>query len=349
MSQARRQNVKRATIRDVAQAAGVSVTTVSNALNGRTEAMTEATLLRIQETIHSLNYRPSTVARSLVTQQTATIGVIVTEIETPLFLQALNVIEPMARNADYSILLCTTAYNLDDESQAVNLLLEKQVEGIIILSTSLDRDNDDLARLPSSAPPIVLINRARAYDGRFDQINVDNLNGIIKGIEYLFGLGHRRIAHLCGPPARRSSQERLRGYQLGLKRHGLAYCDEYVRPGNYEEAQTAWEQSTLELLALSPRPTAIIAANDIVAATALRTAQRAGLRVPQEISIIGVDNQPFCTYLNPALSTIQLPLIEAGKLAMEMLLDRLAGRRTATEQITLSCPLIERESSGAAE
>jgi DNA-binding LacI/PurR family transcriptional regulator len=346
MSHGRQRTAKRVTIKDVAQAAGVSVTTVSNVLNDRTEAMTETTLHRIQETIHVLGYRPSNVARSLVTRQTATIGVIVAEIDTPLFLQALNVIEPIARNANHNILLCTTASNLSDERQVVDLLLEKRVDGIIFLSTSVYLDQNYPVSLPSDAPPMVIINRTMPYEARFDQISFDNTNGIIRAVEHLVQLGHRHIAHLLGPRGRNSSEERLRGYRLGLEQHGLEYCEACVRLADYEQPQATWEQATLELLKLSPRPTAIIGANDIVAATAMRTVQRAGLRVPQDISIIGVDNQPFCTYLNPALTTIQLPILEAGKRAIEILLARIAGTRTMTEHLILPCLLAVRESTG---
>jgi DNA-binding LacI/PurR family transcriptional regulator len=309
--------------------------------------MTEETLQRIRETIRTLGYRPSSVARSLVTKRTATIGVIIAEIETAVYLQTLNFIEPIARDAGYNILLCTTTHNLEDEKQAVDLLLENQVDGIVSLSTSTYLDDDFLPDLPASIPPMVLFNRSTTYD-RFDQINLDNTNGVIRAIDYLVDLGHCRIAHLFGPKSRASTAERLEGYRLGLEKHHLDYDDRYVRPGNYEEGPETWEQSTQELLALSPRPTAIIGANDRVAAIAMRAAQRAGLRVPEDISIIGIDDQPFCTYLNPALTTIDMSIIEIGKRAIRMLLERMCGQRTTTEHVILRCPLIVRESSGPA-
>lgn len=337
---------RRVTIKDVAHVAGVSVTTVSNVLNGRTEAMTPETLLRVQETIQALDYRPSSVARSLVTRFTATIGVVVAEINTTLFLQALNYIEPIARSANRNVLLCTVQ-NSDDEKQAVDLLLEKQVDGIIFLSTSVFQKNDYLLRLPASAPPLVTVNRATVR-GRFDQIELDHGNGIVQAVDYLVRLGHRHIAHLFGPRSRRSCVERLHGYRLALERHSLPFREDYVRAGDFEAAPETWEASTQDLLALSPRPTAIIAANDVVAAIVLRTVQRAGLRVPQDISIVGIDDQPFCMYLYPRLTTVQLPIIEAGKQAIEMLLARISGERATSETVTLPCQLIVRESSGVA-
>jgi LacI family transcriptional regulator len=336
---------KRVTIIDVAQAAGVSATTVSNVLNARTETMSQETLLRVQETIRALNYHPNSVARSMVTRRTATVGLIVTEIETPLFLQALNFVEPIARSAGYNVLLCN-ARNPDDERQAAHVLLEKQADGIIFLSTSLYVEDDYLVQLPPPVPPMVLINRARTY-ARFDHINWEDARGTMTIVEYLVELGHRHIAHLRGPVNRRAAEERFRGYRLALERHGLEYNANYVQPGDFLDTAEV-EQSTLTLLDLSPPPTAIIAANDTIAATVQRTVQRAGLRVPQDVTVVGVDDQPFCTYLHPALTTLRLPIIEAGKLAIQMLLDRIAGKRTEVEHVILPSSLVVRESSGVA-
>jgi LacI family transcriptional regulator len=324
----------------------VSITTVSNVLNGRTEAMSVETLLRVRETIQALNYRPSRVARSLVTSQTATIGVIVNEISTPLFLQALNVIEPLARNADHNILLCI-AQNPADEIHAVDLLLEKAVDGIIFLSNSFYLAEDFLAELPTSTPPLILVNRATHLD-RFDQIQFDNLNGIVAAVRWLVERGHRRIAHLYGRPDRRSFEVRQQGYRQGLAENGLEYRDAYERPADYDAAPARWEEETRALLALSPRPTAILAPNDVIVATVMRTVQQAGLRAPQDISLVGFDDQSFCTFLNPALTTIRVPIIEAGRRAIELLLARIAGQRTDPVQLTLPCPLIVRESTGPA-
>jgi LacI family transcriptional regulator len=337
-------NKKRVTIKDVARMAGVSVTTVSNALNGRTQAMAEETLNRIQEAIRLLEYRPSRVARSLVTRRTATFGLIIAEIETPLFLQALNIIEPIAREAGHNILVCS-AHNLEEERQAVNLLLEKQVDGIIFLSRSLYGDDDYLFRLPLSAPPIVMVNRTTIHE-RFDNIHWNNTDGVIKAMDYLVQAGHRYIALLRGPATRHSSKERLQGYKLGLQRHDLEYQEEYVCLGDYEATPEAWERITRELLDVSPRPTAILASNDTVAAVVMRTIQQAGLRVPQDITVIGNDNQPFCIYLNPTLTTVELPILEAGRRAIEILLARISNQLQESEHIMLPCPLIVRESSG---
>lgn len=343
MKRARRTKLS-VTINDVARAAAVSPTTVSNVLNGRTGAMSPETLQRVQAAIQQLKYRPSNAARGLVTRRTRTIGLILAEIETPLFLQALHHIEPIARESGYNVLLCI-ARSIVDEQQALNLLLEKQVDGIIFLSTSQYLDDSHLLELKQIELPVVLVNRATLHND-FDQINWDNTSGIGQAVDYLVQLGHRNIALLRGPQERRSSVERLAGYRLGLERHGIPFREEFVQPGDYTASPAQWRQSTLNLLTLTPRPTAIIASDDTVAAIVLSTLQGAGLRIPHDISVVGFDDQSFCTFLNPTLTTVRLPIIEAGKRAGEMLLQRISGNRTHIEHLTLPCPLILRDSTG---
>jgi DNA-binding LacI/PurR family transcriptional regulator len=221
------------------------------------------------------------------------------------------------------------------------------VDGFIFLSTSAYVMDDYLLELAASLPPTVLVNRTVAA-GAFHRIELDDTAGVIKAIDYLVGLGHRHIAHLHGPKSRRSTDRRLEGYRQGLARHNLPIDDNYVRSGDYEAGRELWQQSTLALLELSPRPTAIIAANDLVATVVMRTIRRAGLRAPHDISIIGNDDQPFSAYLDPTLTTVQLPIVEAGQQAVEMLLAQIQGE-AAADLVTLPCPLIVRESSGPVE
>jgi DNA-binding LacI/PurR family transcriptional regulator len=337
---------KSVTIKDVARKAGVSITTVSNVLNDRTDSMSEATLQRVLQVMQELHYRPNPLARGLVTRRTATIGVVLAEIETPLFLQALNSIEPIARQAGYSVLM-SNASDPAQEQSVMQLLLEKRIDGLIFLSVSELLEQDHVPDLERLHIPTVLVNRAKHYPN-LDQINWDDTAGVQQAVEHLIGLGHRRIAHLCGPERRRSGQNRLQGYRAALEQHGIPWREAYVCPGDYTDSESAWRASTQRLLALSPRPTALLASDDIVAATAIKTIQRAGLRVPQDVAVIGVDDQHFGTYLNPALTTVRLPVLEAGRRAVRMVLDRIAGARTEPKHVVLPCSLIVRESCGAA-
>lgn len=341
-----RSTIKRVTIKDVARTAGVSTSTVSNVMNGRTDAMRDETLRSIRTAIKALKYRPSSLGRGLVTRRTETIGLILSEIETPLFLQAVNDIEPIARTARFNVLL-SKATNLEDEHEALNLLLEKEVDGIIFLSISEYRSNEHLIELDTSGIPFVLINRPAPIENS-DQISWDNAGGMSIAVQHLASLGHRHIAHLRGPLNRRSSAERLDGYRRALEKLNLEVREDYVRSGDYTGSVEVWQQSTMELLNVSPRPTAIVSSTDSVAAIAIKTLQEAGLHVPREMSVVGFDDQPFCTYLNPSLTTVELPVSTAGKHAIELLLRRIRSKETEPERIVLPCPLIIRDSTATA-
>ncbi len=333
----------RTTINDVARAAGVSISTVSNVINGKSAAMTEETLARIQNAMRELDYRPSSVARGLAMQRTATLGLVITEIETPLFLQAVTPIEREARQSGYSLLL-VNAKNEADEREAVRLLQEKQVDGLMVISTSDPRQNDHLHKIQADGIPVALINRSD-LSPEFDQVNWDNSAGVTSIVQHLAGLGHRRIAILVGPVARRSTQERLQGYKAGLKLNGLSFDENLVYPGDYTATPEDWKQSTRDLLALSDPPTAIIASDDIVAAVVIRAIQESGQNVPNDIAIVGIDDQPFSQYLG--LTTIQLPVAEAGKQAINLLLERIRHPETQAQHILLPCPLVVRDTCGA--
>ncbi|MFZ5883111.1 MAG: LacI family DNA-binding transcriptional regulator [Chloroflexota bacterium] len=332
----------RATISDVAQAAGVSISSVSNAINGKTAAMTEETLQRIQAAMRELDYRPSSVARGLAMQRTATLGLVVTEIETPLFLQAVTPIEREARQAGYSLLL-VNARNEEDEREAVNLLLEKQVDGMMVISTSDPRQNDHLHKVQAEGTPVALINRADVSP-EFDQINWDNMTGVKDLVRHFAGLGHRRIAILVGPVNRRSTQERLQGYRAGLEASLLPFDEDLVRPGDYTATPEDWKNSIEELLALASPPTAIIASDDIVAAVVIRALQEMGKSIPGDVAVAGIDDQPFSQYLG--LTTMQLPVAEAGRQAINLLLERIHHPEKQAKHILLPCPLVIRDTCG---
>lgn len=341
--QTARQASRRVTIKDVARAADVSVTTVSNVLNGREKAMSSETLQRVREAIRTLNYHPNGIARGLVTRRSATIGLVLAEITNPLFLQALNVIEPLSREAGYNVVMCNVL-SLEDERRSSRLLLERRVDGIIFLYTTQPRDDSHLYHIEMAGVPCVIVNRGTRYDA-FDQINWDYEGGLVAAVEFLIQRGHRVISLLEGPPARVATAQRLRGYRRALEAHGLTYRADYVQPGDHLAPPESWVQSTMNLLRLSPRPTAIVTSDDYVAAVVMRTLRRNGLHVPQDVSVIGFDDQPFCDYLDPRLTSVRAPVLEAGRIAVELLLQRMGASQRSPEFHLLPCELIIRESA----
>ena len=334
---------RRPTIKDVARIAGVSVTTVSNVLNGRTGSMTVETHDRVQEAIRELHYHRNDLARGLVQRRTSTIGLVIAEIETPLFLQAINVIQPAARQAGFDVLI----YSARDEAaeqQAIGLLSEQDVAGVIFLSTSSYATHDHLLELTNAGKPVVLVNRW-GHPESVDSIRWDNVGAAAEAVRHLAGLGHRHIAHLCGPEHRHSSVERMQGYRQALQEVGIPFRDDLVQEVDYTGAQESWRDATLALLDASPGPTAILAVDDTVASVAIRAIQQRGLRVPEDISVVGIDDQPFAALLNPPLTTLRLPVLEAGEEAIRLLLRRMAGDESDVQATQMTCPLIVREST----
>lgn len=335
----------RVTIRQVATECGVSVSTVSNALNGRTTELSKETLERIRKVAADLGYRPSSVARGLVIRRTATIGIVIGEIETSLFLRAISAVEPIARTAGYSLIVCH-AQGAEEEREAVALLQAKDVEGVIFVSTSEQCDDTHLSALAETETTVVVINRPRP-NPLVGRVVWDDCEAVTRAVRYLYSLGHRRIAHICGPDNRHGAMERLRGYRLGLQDCGLSAPAGYVQSINYDADPDTWAHATENILANQPAPTALIASDDLVAAVAIRTAQRHGLRVPQDLSIIGIDDHIFAPLLNPPLTTIRLPVREAAEHAMAMLLATLDRKvRVPEEEVRLRAELVIRESCG---
>lgn len=321
----------------------MSTTTVSNVLNDRTGAMAPSTRQRVLEAARTLDYRPSQAARSLASRQTATLGLVIAEIATPLFFSAVSSVERVARESNYNVLLCH-ASTAEEEHAALDLLRQKEVEGVIFLSTSDYRD-DGLLHTLAEGLPIVTINRS-GTGGAFDRVSWNNEQGIADAVRHLHQLGHTQIAFLRGPARRQSSDERQRGYRYGLAECGLQFNPSYVVTADYTTGPIEWQAATQDLIGLAERPTAVLASDDSVAAVVMRTLQIAGVRVPEDIALVGVDDQSFAPLLNPALTTVRLPVLEAGQTAISLLLERLRGVTRPAARVVLPMTLVVRESCG---
>lgn len=331
----------RVTIRDVAAASGVSVSTVSNLLNGRVGLMTPLTRVRIEQAMRDLSYRPSHAARTLNSKKTATIGLVLDEIETPLFMSAIPAIEPMARRAGYTLIVTHAASA--DEHGSVGLLLQQDVEAVVFVSTSEYRDGLDVDQLTREGVPTVIINRPQVSQ-IVSRVAWDNRGGVGSAVRHLHQLGHTRIALLRGPLNRESTAQRLAGYREGLASAGLPFESKYVDVGDYTAVLKRAAGRVAHLLNMDPRPTAVIAADDAVAAVVIQTAASLGLRVPDDLSVIGVDDQPFAAVLTPPLTTVRLPVAEAASCAFDLLFARISDPNLPPEEVMLPAPLIVRES-----
>jgi len=344
---------KLVTIRDVAERAGVSMSTVSHVLNGNDHHVGAATRALVQEAMRALNYRPNAIARSMVKQKTATIGLILTEVDNLLFTPVFMAVEEVLRPAGYHIVL-VSAPDVEGEMQAIETLRSQQVDGFIFMSLSLCTSNEHLVQLQNDSVPLVLINRC-SDDRTMNMISWADRDAACEATMHLIRLGHTRLGTITGPinsrPPRKSAIERYAGWRQALNAEGLpvnmdwVVDGQYSYEGGYRAVKTLLAQEGQEI------PSALFIASDVMAIAALKALQEAGLRVPQDVAVVAMGDPPMAAYTIPALTTFSLPTQEAGRIAAHMLLDWLQPgaylQAPAPQQITLSFHAIVRESCGA--
>ena len=340
------------TIRDVAERAGVSVSTVSHVLNGNDHHVGTVKRGLVMEAVNELGYRPNAIARSMVKQKTATVGLILTEIDNPLFVPVIAGIENILRPAGYHIVL-VSAPSVEDEIQAIETLRSQQVDGFIFMALSLRYPFDHLMRLKDESVPFVVINRY-LDDKNIHQVLWDDHGAGYAATRHLLALGHTRIGTISGPiyklPRRRSASERHRGWQEAIEEQGLPVPSEWIIVGDYtyEGGYQAAKTLLARLENVADGPTALYVANEAMAVGALKFLHDAGLRVPEDISVITTGDPPFAPYTVPALTTFSLPVYEAGQIASRILLDWLTfGKPDDAQQVTLSFSMKVRESCSA--
>jgi LacI family transcriptional regulator len=338
----------RPTIRELARLSGVSVGTVSRALNGYTDVRPE-TRERIVRLAEELDYTPSASARTLVTNRSHVVGVFLDtgeghpNLQHPFFHQVLAGIQETAGAAGFDLLLFATEKpgNGYGRHSYVKRCRHHNVDGVVLMG--VDHDAEDMRRLTASSIPCVAVDVE--LDGHAGFVSSDNAGGGALAVEHLVTLGHRRIATIHGPVETRPGLDRLRGYRQGLEAAGLAYRDEYVVPGDFYVE--SGERAAARLLELAEPPTAIVAASDLMAAGALRAAATAGLRVPDEVSVVGFDDIMLAAHLQPGLTTLRQDKTGLGAAAARALLDRIAGQADPPREVTLPVELVVRGSTAA--
>jgi len=338
----------RVSIKDVAKAAGVSHSTVSRALSN-SPLIPESTRRRIERIAQKMGYSPNAIARGLVMQRTHAIGVIVTTIEDPFVAEVVRGIEEIAADAGYRVFLGTSHNDPAREVNLVRALREWRVDGVIVASSRVGALYQPL--LKEIDAPIILINnqkhqkpgtRRNARSDDIRSVAVDDTKGGALATRYLISQGHRVIGYLGGPREHAANRNRLTGYRRALKAADISYEPALVQSGS---GRAESGEQSLAFFARSPVPTAIFCYNDITAIGALSALKRHGLRVPEDVSLVGFDDIPFAQYVDPPLTTIHQPKDEMGRLAMKMLIDLLDGKKVA--DVVVPGRLIERESTRA--
>jgi LacI family transcriptional regulator len=331
---------RRPTIYDVARLAGVSTATVSRALNG-TGQVGEPKRLAIEEAVEQLGYRPNTIARSLVTRSTQTIALLLPDITNPFYAELVAGVHELTLERGYTMLLCTTDFDPEQEERYLRLLRAKHVDGALVDGLVLPPER--IARFVEDGFPIVCLDRD-VDSPAVPLVQVDNRTGARIATEHLLSLGHRRIAHITGAPAR-ISEERLLGYQAALADAGIAPDSSLVAMGSFTEA--GGYEAMRTLMAIAQRPTAVFAANDLSAIGALSAVSAAGRSVPGDVSLVGFDDVRLSRYTSPPLTTIRQPAGKIARRATELLLGMIAGRPPRKLRHPFAPELVVRDSTAS--
>ncbi len=325
------------TISDVARHASVSPATVSRVLNGDPR-VGESYRARVQRAVEELDYRPNALARNLRRQRTAIIGVVVPDIENPHFGELVRSVEDQAFEAGYRVLVCNTDETAEKQRAYLEALIDERVLGVIISPS--DPGGEQITRLLDLGIPVVACDR-EVEDPRADAVLADNVKAIRIGCDLLVAAGHRRIAFIGGRTDVETGAERLAGYEMAMRAAGL---EPLVVDGDFRLERA--EAAVAGLLAREPRPTALIVANNLMTLGALRAVRDAGLRVPVDVALVGVDDQPWSALVDPPLTTLAQPVRAMAADAMELLLQRVSGAREHPRRIVHPFELRTRASSG---
>lgn len=351
------------TMADVARSAGVSVATVSHVLNG-TRPVLPHTRQAVLDAIDALGYTPNTLARSLVTSRTRSIGLAVSAISNPYFTEILQGVEAAALEAGYSLLIADPHDEPGHERKVVQLLHERRVDGLIVAPSA--HPHELVGYLRRHAVPTVFLDRmidtgatdvsavdagagaARDEDTPwYDQVCADSAEPTARLVTHLAGLGHSRIGLVAGLPGLSTTSERVSGYRDGLSAAGLDVDERLLVSGNSESSGA--EQATAALLALPEPPTALVTANNAMTIGALRALRRHVLAVPDDIALCCFDDFAWADLFSPRLTAIAQPSRELGAQAVEVLLARLDEPRRPTRTVRLPCTFVHRTSCGCPE
>ncbi|TIV68673.1 MAG: LacI family transcriptional regulator [Mesorhizobium sp.] len=325
------------TIADVARYAGVSVATVSHVMN-RTRHVEPETAERVRAAITALRYSPNSLARSLRRGETKTIGLLLPDNSNPFFASVARQIEDAGFVAGYTVILCNSDGSAEKEERYLSVLMAKQIDGLIFAGSS---DHARVFASLSAAVPAVLLDR-EIHSVNVDSVLVDHDHGGYLAGSHLVGLGHKRIGVIGGPRDSSSSPARLRGFARALEEAGLALPPSSVVDSDYHFAggRLAMER----LLEQAPEITAVFACNDLMAMGAITALRSRGLRVPDDMSLIGFDDIPYAVTTWPPLTTIAQPVEKIGTRAVSLLLERVVEPEAPSRREVLTPVLVERES-----
>ena len=309
-------------LEDIAKETGFSISTVSRVLSNSNYPVAEQIREKVVRAAETMGYEPNIAARSLRTDRTKTIGIIVDDLLSPFTPPIVRGIQDYLNETGFLSLIVNSDWDPNQEQAAIKTLLSRPVDGIIFVEYSHQTTSDALER---SNKPRVFVHRLFGSPIK-NSVVPDDHYGASLATEHLIGLGHDRIGYINGPENWHTCRARLRGYQDTLANHNLPFDESLIQPGDWE--MDSGYAAAQNFLKQEEPPTAIFAANDSMALGAIYAIQDAGLRIPEDIAVVGYDNRNFTTTVRPRITTVSMPVIEMGGVAAELLLKQIAeGRR----------------------
>lgn len=327
------------TIKDIAKEANVSTATVSKVLNKKDQRISSKTRNLVLKIAREKNYIPNSMARSLVTRKTNTIGLILPDITNPFFPELARGAEDKANEEGYMIMFCNTDDEANKESKYLNMLAQKMVDGIILTQSANKEGN--IKTLDSLKIPLVLIDRDIDVKNIKGKVLVDNFLGAYEGVSYLIEKGYKNIAFITGPLSTTTSNDRLKGYKKALLDNGLIINKDLILEGEYKRQ---WGiDATKQLLNNNNRFDAVFCGNDLIAINVIKTLREKNINVPNDIGVMGYDNIYLSEIIDPSLTTVNQPVYEMGYKAAELLINILEDKEDG-KTIELKTSLVIRKS-----
>lgn len=329
--------MKKVTIMDIAKRTGVSKATVSMVLNKKDSSISDETRMRILSAAREMKYIPNSIARSLSTNKSGTIGIILPDITNPFFSEIARAIEDGANSCGYNVMFCNSDNNVKKEEKYIELMISKLADGIIFIAGGESRSNLD--RLAANNVPFVLVDRyVNGYENSYG-VYCLNKEGAMLGIKYLYDIGKRKIAFVKGPEGLETSAQRLNGYECAARKYGI-YDDKLIFEGNFtiEGGITATER----ILSSSVEFDSIFYSSDIMAFGGMKVLLRKGYKIPQDVSIMGFDNIQISEFVEPELTTVAQPIYRMGNSSCRLLIDLINGADIAQKLLYFKPELIKR-------
>jgi len=316
---------KAVTIKDIASLCGVSVATVSRVINDTPKGVGSQTILRIRKVIEEMDYHPNSVARSMVTKESLTIGLVIPDVRNPFFSELARGVEDVCNEKSYGCFLCNTDGRLEKENEYIRLLRGRVVDGLLFSTQNTVEFNPAFLDFQRRKVPFCFIERYVDELPQTPGVFFANERGAEELTQFIIDKGHRRIGFISGPLTTRNACMRKAGFLTAMARNGLVVDPALIIEGNYR-FNGGYESVQRLLGDAAPRFTALIAGNDLMALGAYQGLTERGYAVPQDVSIAGFDNIKYPPVLRPLITTIEIPGYELGKCAAEMLFDLLKGR-----------------------